>query len=434
MRDGNAPEMARWLAGGHAPARRVGDRPLVADRGEPGRDPARLERGHPRVPLGREGDGDDDDLLGAARLRGDRAAPRDRDRAARRRRREPRQPALRRGRRGDPHGQPDGGREARRTPATARSSPTASTSRACSCCSSGRSCSSWSAALAGGAPRRAPARPPRRHLPVHARGDVRGRARPDRLRRAHRHDARPPRRLRDVLELRRGRPPLRARAGGHAGGAAQARPAVRPDRPRAPLRAAPVRDRRALRPRPDAGRDVQAAQRLRARRARRRSLAVGDRRTDAAAATRTTRWPQQGGRRGDRHEGEEEAEERRQRPGRGRARLREPRPDLPDGGAAPAHARGDRRAPPAPDPGAARAPARRLPARPLGRARAGRARRERHALPRRRPRRGRGPARRLLPERAAAPAAHRRLRARRRHHGRTASTTPSSTRAARSRS
>ena len=36
---------------------------------------------------------------------------------------------------------------------------------------------------------------------------------------------------------------------------------------RAPLRAAPVRDRRPLRPRPDPGRDVQAAPRLRARRA-----------------------------------------------------------------------------------------------------------------------------------------------------------------------
>ena len=62
-------------------------------------------------------------------------------------------------------------------------------------------------------PRRAPARPPRRHLPVPARRDVRGRPRPDRLRRAHRHDARPPRRLRDLLELRRGRPPLRASSG-----------------------------------------------------------------------------------------------------------------------------------------------------------------------------------------------------------------------------
>ena len=77
------------------------------------------------------------------------------------------------------------------------------------------------------APRRPPARPPRRHLPADARGDVRVRPRPDRLRRAHRHDARPPRRLRDVLQLRRGRPPLRARARRHARGAAQARPAVR---------------------------------------------------------------------------------------------------------------------------------------------------------------------------------------------------------------
>ena len=59
-----------------------------------------------------------------------------------RRRRQPRQPALGRGRRGDPHGQPHRGREARPTPATARSSRTASTSRGRSSCSSGRSCSS----------------------------------------------------------------------------------------------------------------------------------------------------------------------------------------------------------------------------------------------------------------------------------------------------
>ena len=39
----------------------------------------------------------------------------------------------------DPHRQPHRGREARPTPATARSSPTASTSRARSCCSCGRS-------------------------------------------------------------------------------------------------------------------------------------------------------------------------------------------------------------------------------------------------------------------------------------------------------
>ena len=68
------------------------------------------------------------------------------------------------------------------------------------------------------------------YLPVPARGDVRDRPRPDRLRRAHRHDARPPRGLRDLLLLRRGRPPLGPRARRHDGGAAQARPAVRPDR------------------------------------------------------------------------------------------------------------------------------------------------------------------------------------------------------------
>ncbi len=53
------------------------------------------------------------------------------------------------------------------------------------------------------------------------------------------------------------------RARRHPGGAAQARRAVRPDRTGAPLRAAAVQGRRALRPRPDPGRHVQAAQRLR---------------------------------------------------------------------------------------------------------------------------------------------------------------------------
>ena len=61
--------------GGVAPPRGVGDRPLVADRREPGGHPARVERRHSRLPLGREGDGDADGLLGARRLRGDRAPP-----------------------------------------------------------------------------------------------------------------------------------------------------------------------------------------------------------------------------------------------------------------------------------------------------------------------------------------------------------------------
>ena len=39
-----------------APPGRVGDRSLLADGRQPGRHPARLQRGHPGVPLGREGD------------------------------------------------------------------------------------------------------------------------------------------------------------------------------------------------------------------------------------------------------------------------------------------------------------------------------------------------------------------------------------------
>ena len=63
----------------------------------------------------------------------------------------------------------------------------------------------------GEAPGRAAARPPRRHLPAHARRAVRVRARPDRLRRPPGHDEGPSCDLRDLLELRRGRPPFGAR-------------------------------------------------------------------------------------------------------------------------------------------------------------------------------------------------------------------------------
>ena len=113
------------------------------------------------------------------------------------------------------------------------------------------------------------------------------------------HVPRRPRRLRDVPELRRGRPPLRARAARHPGGAAQARRALRDDRAGAPLRAAPVRDRRPLRPRPDAGRDVQAAQRLRARRPR-PALALGRRRARRRGRRRERLGREPGHRRGHR--------------------------------------------------------------------------------------------------------------------------------------
>ena len=148
----------------------------------------------------------------------------------------------------------------------------------------------WIAAAAGDPARRAPARAPWRDLPVDAGRAVRLRARPDRVGRADRHDARAARRVRDVLELRRGGAPLGPRARRHAGGAAQARRPVRADRARTPLRAAAVRDRRALRPRADAGRDVQAAQRVRARRAGRALARPGRRRRASPAATSRARW------------------------------------------------------------------------------------------------------------------------------------------------
>ena len=102
----------------------------------------------------------------------------------------------------------------------------------------------------------------------------------------------------------------------------------------------PVRDRRALRPRPDAGRDLQAAQRVRARRAG-RALAHDGRR----AGDRRRRRAELDGRprlhRGDRQE-DQATQERRLRPGRRRARLGQPRARVSDGGAPAAHARGDR--------------------------------------------------------------------------------------------
>ncbi len=63
-------------------------------------------------------------------------------------------------------------------------------------------------------------------------------------------------------------------------------------------------------------------------------------------------------------------------------------------------------------------PAHRLSARSLQRARPAGDQRARHPLPRQRPSRGRGPAGGVLAQRARPPAAHRRIRARRRHHGR----------------
>ena len=164
--------------------------------------------------------------------------------------------------------------------------------------------------------RRPSAWAPQRPLPLHARRDVRRRAGSHRVRRPLRHAQGPARDLRDLLELRRGRAPLGARACGHARGAAQARSAVRPHRPRAPVRAAPVRDRRALGSRPDAGSDLQAAERLRARRPR-RALAGVRRGHGLLRRRRAERDGRARGERGDRRGRlEEAAEERRVRPRR----------------------------------------------------------------------------------------------------------------------
>ena len=81
---------------------------------------------------------------------------------------------------------------------------------------------------------------------------------------------------------------------------------------------------------------------------------------------------------------EARAEAGRERRGRGRPRVGQPRPHLPDGRVAPADPGGDRGAPPAADPRAQRAPRRRLPARALigGRGRGDRRRRQALPVPR----------------------------------------------------
>ena len=78
------PEHGVVAGRGHAPPARVGDRSVLADRRQPGRDPARQERRHPGVPLGGQADRQGDRLLRPGRLRGDRAVLLDRHRAARR--------------------------------------------------------------------------------------------------------------------------------------------------------------------------------------------------------------------------------------------------------------------------------------------------------------------------------------------------------------
>ena len=246
-------------------------------------------------------------------------------------------------------------------------------------------------------PRRAPERPPRRHLPVPAGRDVRDRPRPDRVRRAHGRDAR---------HARPSTPRSRATTRSHTTRGSSGRTRSKrfasstsssaASSARCATRRAPTRS---------------SCSRITGRRKERRSssaTATGSTSSSSArsstgasrrspTATSRTRWSGSRSARppAARRSVQEAREARRLGQARHRARLGKPRTDLADGGATQAHARGDRRASSAADPGTPRAPARRLAARPVLGARSRRTRSCRRPLPRRRHRRGRGPARSL---------------------------------------
>ena len=302
-------------------------------------------------------------------------APRDRRRAAGRRRREPRQPALRRGRRDDPHRQPHRGREARqpRLPRVPRQRLQRHARRSC--------CSCWEIVLESTAALRA------------ARRDVRPRG--------HRGGIYPLMRgamcviVRDLIvfgvltDMMRGRPAVYAtfssydEVAHHSGlERADTLEALR----KLDQQFGRIARARRYAPRPyeivvlsDHGQTQGATFKQRngygldelVERSLGQAAVVGHRR----AATSSTRWSGTRSTRRPAASAKKRAEERRLRPRRRRARLGQPRARLPDGGEAAADARGDRRAPSRAAPGAARAPAHRLAARALRRARRGRARR-----------------------------------------------------------
>ncbi len=55
-RSGDVPNLHRWLRDGQPRSRRLGDRVVVADRRQPVRHPARIDRRHAGVPLARQDD------------------------------------------------------------------------------------------------------------------------------------------------------------------------------------------------------------------------------------------------------------------------------------------------------------------------------------------------------------------------------------------
>ena len=323
MRDGSAPTLARWLprTATHRLAEWETDLSSQTGASQAGI----LLGSNEDIPAFRwveKETGDADDVLGAGRLRRDRAAPRVRARAARERRREPRQPPLRRGRPRDADG-----RAASRPRSSANPGYRAFFANGFNVTRVARPLRLGGRARgrrrrAGEAARRAPARPPRRHLPVPARGHVRRRPRPDRLRRPHRHDEGAARDLRDVLELRRGRAPLRAssaptrwrRCASSTSSSAGSSAPAGTRRGRTRSSSSPTTGRRRGRPSSSGtATGSRSSSGGRSTAARSRASRGGD---EKQSDGRTRR------RRGDGHAKRKPSEERRERPGRRRARLR----------------------------------------------------------------------------------------------------------------
>ena len=142
MRDGSAPNMARWISEGDY---RLSEWETDLSSQTGASQAGILLGSNEDIPAFRWVEKEtqtDDELLGARRLRRDRAPALDRDRPARRRRRQPRQPALRRRRRGHPHGQPDGGGEEGQPRLPGLPRQRFQRHPGAGCCSPGRWCSS----------------------------------------------------------------------------------------------------------------------------------------------------------------------------------------------------------------------------------------------------------------------------------------------------
>ena len=252
MRNGHAPNLTRWLEEGSHRLMPVGVRLVEPDGRQPGRAPARHQRGHAGLPLVREGARGGHGLQPPEGHHRDPAAHQRRQRPAGRRRGEPGQHVLG----GRPPHPPDpqqrhrararegGSRLLRllREPLLAHADDRADGER-----HDPREVGVDQRAPPG----RAPARPPRRALSAGARVDDRDPARSRRDGAALGRLRGPAGGLLDLRRLRRDRPPLRHRAPGDPAGAGAARPAVPPARAGHRRRAPALRARRALRPRPD---------------------------------------------------------------------------------------------------------------------------------------------------------------------------------------